>query len=68
MMAFASRPYLVSPLTLDHGWLLRKLLERVRPVGAGSTDGTAIGSAIASCTNRLIERKDLGEPDRRGQR
>ncbi len=55
MMAFASRPYLVSPLTLDHDWLLRNL-ERVT-LGQVE-DGTAIGSAIASCTNRLIERKD----------
>jgi Ca-activated chloride channel family protein len=55
MMAFASRPYLVSPLTLDHDWLLQNL-ERVR-LGLVE-DGTAIGSAIASCTNRLIARKD----------
>jgi Ca-activated chloride channel family protein len=55
MVAFASRPYLVSPLTLDHGWLLQNL-ERVR-LGLVE-DGTAIGSAIASCANRLKERKD----------
>ena len=55
MVAFAGRPYLVSPLTLDHDWLLQNL-ERVR-LGLVE-DGTAIGSAIASCTNRLIERKD----------
>lgn len=55
MVAFAARPYLVSPLTLDHGWLLQNL-ERVK-LGLVE-DGTAIGSAIASCTNRLIERKD----------
>ena len=55
MVAFAGRPYLVSPLTLDHGWLLQNL-ERVR-LGLVE-DGTAIGSAIASCANRLKERKD----------
>jgi len=55
MVAFAGRPYLVSPLTLDHGWLLQNL-DRVK-LGLVE-DGTAIGSAIASCTNRLIERKD----------
>jgi len=55
ILAFAGRPYLVSPLTLDHGWLLQNL-ERVR-LGLVE-DGTAIGSAVASCTNRLIERKD----------
>ena len=57
MMAFAGRPYLVSPLTLDHDWLLHNL-DRVQPAPRFVEDGTAIGSAIASCTNRLIERKD----------
>jgi len=39
------RALLVSPLTLDHDWLLQNL-ERVN-IGAVD-DGTAIGSAIAS--------------------
>jgi Ca-activated chloride channel family protein len=55
MLCFASRPYLVSPLTLDHDWLLRNM-ERVR-LGLVE-DGTAIGSAIASCSNRLKDKKD----------
>jgi len=50
IIAFAGRPYLVSPLTLDHDWLLRNM-ERVQ-VGLVE-DGTAIGSAIASAANRL---------------
>jgi Ca-activated chloride channel family protein len=50
IVAFAGAPYLVSPLTLDHDWLLQNLA-RVR-VGAVE-DGTAIGSAIASSVNRL---------------
>jgi Ca-activated chloride channel family protein len=50
LMAFASRPYLVSPLTLDHDWLLQNL-DRVH-IGQ-VVDGTAIGSAIASGLNRL---------------
>ena len=54
MIAFASRPYLVSPLTLDHDWLLQNL-DRVR-IGLVE-DGTAIGSAIASGLNRLKDRK-----------
>ena len=48
--AFAGRPYLVSPLTLDHGWLLQNL-DRLR-IGMVE-DGTAIGSALASAANRL---------------
>ena len=57
MMAFAGRPYLVSPLTLDHDWLLQNL-QRVTVGEPKIEDGTAIGSAIASCSSRLIERKD----------
>jgi Ca-activated chloride channel homolog len=47
---FAGMPYLMSPVTLDHGWLLSNL-ERVR-IG-DIEDGTAIGSALASGLNRL---------------
>jgi Ca-activated chloride channel family protein len=54
IVAFAGRPYLVSPLTLDHDWLLKNL-ERLN-VGLVE-DGTAIGSAIVSAANRLKERE-----------
>jgi Ca-activated chloride channel family protein len=54
IVCFAGRPYLVSPLTLDHGWLLQNL-ERVK-IGLVE-DGTAIGSAIASSANRLKEKE-----------
>jgi Ca-activated chloride channel family protein len=50
MVAFAGLPYLVSPLTLDHDWLEQNL-SRVQT--AGVEDGTAIGSALATCVNRL---------------
>jgi Ca-activated chloride channel homolog len=50
LVAFAGAPYVVSPLTLDHDWLLQNL-ERVN-VGAVD-DGTAIGSAIAAGVNHL---------------
>ncbi len=50
LIAFAGRPYLVSPLTLDHSWLQRNL-RRVR-IGLVE-DGTAIGSAIATAARRL---------------
>ncbi len=50
LIAFASRPYLVSPLTMDHDWLLQNL-DRVH-IGQVE-DGTAIGSAIISGLNRL---------------
>jgi Ca-activated chloride channel family protein len=50
LVAFAASPYIVSPLTLDHDWLLQNL-ERIN-VGIGD-DGTAIGSAIAAAVNHL---------------
>jgi Ca-activated chloride channel homolog len=50
LIAFAAAPYIVSPLTLDHDWLLQNL-ERIN-VGIGD-DGTAIGSAIAAAVNHL---------------
>jgi Ca-activated chloride channel family protein len=50
LIAFAASPYIVSPLTLDHDWLLQNL-ERIN-VGIGD-DGTAIGSAIAASVNHL---------------
>lgn len=50
LIAFAGRPYIVSPLTLDHSWLIRRL----DALETGMIeDGTAIGSAIASGANHL---------------
>jgi len=54
LVAFAGRPYMVSPLTLDHDWLQQRL-ESVR--SGMVEDGTAIGSAIASGVNRLRDQK-----------
>ncbi len=53
IICFAGRPYVVSPMTLDHDWLLQNL-ERVR-IGLVE-DGTAIGSAIAAAANRLNDK------------
>jgi Ca-activated chloride channel family protein len=50
MVAFAGEAYLMSPLTLDHDWLLQNV-DRLQVGLAG--DATAIGSAIATCANRL---------------
>jgi Ca-activated chloride channel family protein len=50
VIAFAGRPYLVSPLTLNHNWL-KQNLKRLK-IGLVE-DGTAIGSAIASAARRL---------------
>ena len=50
IVAFAFRPYLVSPITLDHDWLIQNLdLVQIGTVA----DGTAIGSALVSATSRL---------------
>lgn len=50
LIAFAARPYMLAPLTLDHEWLQ----ERLSALDTGVVeDGTAIGSATAAGTNRL---------------
>jgi Ca-activated chloride channel family protein len=54
IVAFAGRPYLVSPLTLDHDWLIQNL-DRTS-IGLVE-DGTAIGSALASASNRLKDKE-----------
>jgi len=53
MVGFASLPYAVAPLTLDHGWLV----QRMEGLHTGMLDGrrTAIGDGIASAVNRLRE-------------
>ena len=52
LVSFARYPYLVSPLTLNHEWLLQNL----QRLDAGLIeDGTAIGSAVTMCLNRLKE-------------
>lgn len=53
MVVFAGRPYTQCPLTLDYG-ILTQFLEKIE-IGMVE-DGTAIGSALATCINRL---KDL---------
>lgn len=54
LVAFAGRPYMVCPLTLDHDWLQLRL----ESLETGMIeDGTAIGSAIVAGVNRLREQK-----------
>ena len=55
MVGFATLPYAVAPLTLDHGWLV----QRMEGLHTGMLDGsrTAIGDGIASAVNRLRESK-----------
>jgi Ca-activated chloride channel homolog len=65
VIAFSGRAYLVSPLTLDHQWLIENLARlNIRRVGdqtaLGSSlveDGTAIGSALATGANRLRDKR-----------
>jgi Ca-activated chloride channel family protein len=54
LVAFSALPYTVSPLTLDHGWLIKQL---GRLETGMIEDGTAIGDGIASAVNRLRESK-----------
>jgi len=54
MVVFAGEAYLMSPLTLDHDWLLQNV-DRLQVGLAG--DATAIGSALATSANRLRNEK-----------
>ncbi len=55
VIAFAGRPYQVSPITLSHDWLISDL-QKIE-LGEIEEQGTAIGSAIgASCTK--LEKRD----------
>jgi Ca-activated chloride channel family protein len=54
LIAFAAMPYSMSPLTLDHDWVLQQI-ERLKT--GMVEDGTAIGDAIASAVNRLRDSK-----------
>ncbi len=50
VVAFAGRPYLAGPLTMDHEWLG----QRVQDIKIGQVeDGTAIGSALATSVSHL---------------
>ena len=53
MLVFAAKPYLLSPLTLDHEFVL----DRLYSVDTGYIeDGTAIGTALARSVRQLVDR------------
>lgn len=56
LVVFAGQPYKVSPITLDHQWLL-KGLEEVELGETVKEQGTAIGSALAASALRLDSRE-----------
>lgn len=54
MVIYSGRPYSVSPITLDHDWLLHSF--RQVNLNILKEMGTAIGSAIAASSSRLDSR------------
>ena len=56
LIAFAGRPYMVCPLTLDHDWLKLRLESLFIGI-VKEKNSTAIGSAIGSSVNRLRDQK-----------
>lgn len=54
LVVFSGRPYAVSPITLDHKWLLEGL--KVADPNNVEEKGTAIGSAISAAALRLDAR------------
>ncbi len=54
LVAFSGKPYLISPITLDHDWTT----DRLNTLSVGMfEDGTAIGSAIGTAVNRLRQQQ-----------
>ena len=51
LVAFSGAPYLVSPLTLNHSWLMDNI-DRLH-IGIINDLGTAIGDAVVSAAKRL---------------
>lgn len=62
LVVFSGQPYHISPITLDHDWLLgglaRVKLNHRNGYGDGTVreQGTAIGSAISAASSRLSAR------------
>ncbi len=56
LMVFSGVPYLASPLTLNHDWVIQNL-HRVH-IGTIRELGTAIGDATAAAAKRLAALKD----------
>ena len=55
LVVFATQPYIATPLTLDHEFLVENL-DRLQ-IGAIDENRTAIGSALSTAVNRLRELK-----------
>ena len=60
LIAFSGVPYLVSPLTLNHDWLVENI-QRLH-IGIITDLGTAIGDAVVAATERL-----KADPNRRSR-
>jgi Ca-activated chloride channel homolog len=60
LVVFSGQPYHISPITLDHNWLLSELarvkLNERDEEGTVREQGTAIGSAISAAATRLNAR------------
>ena len=54
MVVFGARPYSLSPITMNHEWVIENLHDF--QIGDIDGRGTAIGSAIAASTTRLTKR------------
>ncbi len=59
LVVFSGQPYRISPITLEHDWLLEELANvklNHRGEGTVKEQGTAIGSAISAAATRLQSR------------
>jgi Ca-activated chloride channel family protein len=59
LIAFSGVPYLCSPLTLNHDWLIENLRRlHVGTISSLAEVGTAIGDATVNATKRLKDQKE----------
>jgi Ca-activated chloride channel homolog len=58
LIVFSAFPYLASPPTLDHQWLVQNLRRLYIGLFTGANMGTAIGDATAAAARRLKVLKD----------
>lgn len=59
LVAFSGKPYLISPLTLNHDWL-DHAVSRL-DAGVLPEQGTAIGDAVAMAADRMSKLKGKGD-------
>jgi Ca-activated chloride channel family protein len=56
VVIFSGRPHSISPLTMDHDWLLQSIEKKIH-FDHNIEQGTAIGTAVAASAKRMMDRE-----------